>query len=689
MKNCILLLCLAYCTLNCSQSTEYDLAITDVNVFNSKTLEVKEHQTVLINADTIAAIVNSDKKVKATKTINGDGRLLTPGFIDTHVHLIGNYGVDSALPEEYEADGGLEMLRELTTHHYLNHGVTTIIDMAQPEEWIDITLDWQNNPTSEYPDLYITGGSIVSDEDRRQPAHHIEVMNPEDGRKKVRDYAAKGLKYMKFYRKLRKPDYEAMADEARKQGIIVNTHVDNNVVTIGEAMDYGISNFEHFFTLTPSILDYDTHWPAMNEQYGIRMTSSIDEFAAQMVFFFGYIKEHPEMEEELMALFDTMATKGASISTALNVVASSAGQSDFFTSFEYYPIRKIPMVNYTEEQQKALDDAYNAMMGYYRKAHDKGVKIRIGTDCRFGGRALLSELILLSKAGFSIGEVLQIATLNGYESMQLDQTHGNIAVGKAADLILFDKNPFENTVNFLEKKTIIKDGKVLTAKRSVAYDYMQDLLNKGANTAQNSFKVNIDNEDYKKLQNSELKQVVKELFSGNKIKEAIASYSLYKSHFPEGNFQLDAVSITNTAYGLIRDNKLDVLKEYYAFCATNFPETKRYLGLSVYHEILNNGIEAGKTHFTANKDSADYILDENEINGLGYLYLQSGKTDEAIAVFKLNVEAFPESWNVYDSLGESLTTIGKKKEARQNYLKSLELNPESASGKAALKKLAP
>jgi len=228
---------------------------------------------------------------------------------------------------------------------------------------------------------------------------------------------------------------------------------------------------------------------------------------------------------------------------------------------------------------------------------------------------------------------------------------------------------------------------VVVTKPSVAYDYMQDILNRGVDVAENSFKVNINKESYNKLNNSELKQVVKELFSGNKIEEAIASYTLYKSHFPESDFQLDAISVTNTAYGLIRDNKLDLLKEYYAFCTANFPDSKKYLGISVYYEILNNGIEAGKTHFIANMDSADYILDENEINGLGYLYLQSGKTEEAITVFKLNVEAFPESWNVYDSLGEAQTIIGDKKEARQNYLKSLELNPESVSGKAALRKL--
>src|SRR5439155_12920698 len=44
--------------------------------------------------------------------------------------------------------------------------------------------------------------------------------------------------------------------------------------------------------------------------------------------------------------------------------------------------------------------------------------------------------------------------------------------------------------------------------------------------------------------------------------------------------------------------------------------------------------------------------EEFVLNMLGYQSLQSGKTDEAIKLFARNVEEFPQSGNVYDSLGE-------------------------------------
>ena len=50
---------------------------------------------------------------------------------------------------------------------------------------------------------------------------------------------------------------------------------------------------------------------------------------------------------------------------------------------------------------------------------------------------------------------------------------------------------------------------------------------------------------------------------------------------------------------------------------------------------------------------------ENLINQLGYQFLGRGNSEEAIAVFKANVERYPESANVYDSLAEAYERGGK------------------------------
>jgi tetratricopeptide (TPR) repeat protein len=61
------------------------------------------------------------------------------------------------------------------------------------------------------------------------------------------------------------------------------------------------------------------------------------------------------------------------------------------------------------------------------------------------------------------------------------------------------------------------------------------------------------------------------------------------------------------------------------------------------------------------------------------------KIPEAIAIFKLNVEAFSNSSNVHDSLGEAYMAAGDKALAIQNYERSLQLNPDNQGAREALK----
>ena len=60
--------------------------------------------------------------------------------------------------------------------------------------------------------------------------------------------------------------------------------------------------------------------------------------------------------------------------------------------------------------------------------------------------------------GFSVPLILQISTINGATALGLQNKYGSIEKGKNADILIWDKSPFENYKNFLCNKTIIKDG---------------------------------------------------------------------------------------------------------------------------------------------------------------------------------------------------------------------------------------
>lgn len=83
----------------------------------------------------------------------------------------------------------------------------------------------------------------------------------------------------------------------------------------------------------------------------------------------------------------------------------------------------------------------------------------------------------------------------------------------------------------------------------------------------------------------------------------------------------------------------------------------------------------------------EYDFREPELNTLGYSLLRTGRTADAIAVFRLNVEMFPQSANAYDSLGESYAVAGNKDLALANYRKSLELNPGNTNAQEFIQRL--
>jgi len=88
-----------------------------------------------------------------------------------------------------------------------------------------------------------------------------------------------------------------------------------------------------------------------------------------------------------------------------------------------------------------------------------------------------------------------------------------------------------------------------------------------------------------------------------------------------------------------------------------------------------------------NTQSNAYNFNEYSMNLLGYQLLGEKKIDEAIRIFLLNREAFPRSFNVYDSLGEAYMTKGNKELAIKNYRRCLELDPGNVNALEKLEKL--
>ena len=88
------------------------------------------------------------------------------------------------------------------------------------------------------------------------------------------------------------------------------------------------------------------------------------------------------------------------------------------------------------------------------------------------------------------------------------------------------------------------------------------------------------------------------------------------------------------------------------------------------------------------KDSAnEFVSVEAELNAAGYRLMAAQRIEQAIEIFKLNTELYPESANAFDSYGEALANAGKREEAIKAYEKALQINPDFPSSRDAWRRL--
>jgi len=105
--------------------------------------------------------------------------------------------------------------------------------------------------------------------------------------------------------------------------------------------------------------------------------------------------------------------------------------------------------------------------------------------------------------------------------------------------------------------------------------------------------------------------------------------------------------------------------------------------------IAESGIKTALDKYKEirSKKEQKHYFDETEFNRLGYRLLRGKRIAEAIEVFKLNIEMYPDSWNVYDSLGEAYMENGQNDLAIEYYQKSLKLNPQNTNAVNMLQRI--
>ncbi len=143
-------------------------------------------------------------------------------------------------------------------------------------------------------------------------------------------------------------------------------------------------------------------------------------------------------------------------------------------------------------------------------------------------------------------------------------------------------------------------------------------------------------------------------------------------------FESEVQQMTDEDHGsvVLRSHYFGLRKVYDGWQMVRDPATGAVAG----------GLKAADEHYKWLTQKFGYSVPTPEalINQIGYQYLLGGNPDEAIATFKTNVERYPNSANVYDSLAEAYEKGGKLELAAPLYEKAQSLGKENNDPNAAI-----
>ena len=94
---------------------------------------------------------------------------------------------------------------------------------------------------------------------------------------------------------------------------------------------------------------------------------------------------------------------------------------------------------------------------------------------------------------------------------------------------------------------------------------------------------------------------------------------------------------------------------------------KKSIGRGMAERIFSENMDAAVDFYHQHKtDTSLYQISENELNSLGYELLNGNHVDEAVLVFKLNLDTYASA-NTYDSYGDGLLMKGDSIQALEQF----------------------
>ncbi len=422
------------------------LVITHVNIIDGTGSPVQPDMSVVVVGDRIVKIEKSEKaRIPAhARILDARGKFLIPGLWDMHVHTIfGDWipgGKDVSLPL------------------FVANGVTGVRDMGGDLETL---LEWRKQiaaGTLLGPRMIIAGPMLDGPKSRFPSS--VSITSPEEGRRAVDDLKAKGVDFIKVQSFIQRDSYFAVADEAKKQTMVLAGHVPD-AIRATEAVAAGQKSIEHLTGVFEGCSTAEDEF-LKGPKGPLRFLQTYDPVRCSALIA-SFASHHTWQVPTLVWERGQWLVDVTDISRDPDLkYAPLTWQQKTWPEFTKGIIAELdtdPVADRRRFVQKELD--------VIRSMRDAHVPLLAGTDTAAGvdvlpGFSLHTELEYFVEAGLSPMEALQTATRNPAEYLGLLSETGTVEKNKTANLVLLDANPLANIRNTRKVWAVILNGRLLT-----------------------------------------------------------------------------------------------------------------------------------------------------------------------------------------------------------------------------------
>lgn len=411
-----------------AQANQKVYHFTNVNVIPMDGSGIIENASVVIIGDRVAIVFpDGDIDLLGETVIDGAGKYLIPGLAEMHGHI----------PNATTYDQDLKDLLFL----YLAGGVTTVRGMLGNDGQLQLQKDILAGQILG-PTLYLGGPSFNGN----------SISSPLQARGKVREQVEAGWNFLKIHPGLTLNEYNAMADEAKKQGITWAGHVPS-AVGLERALEAGQATIDHMdgYEIFSGAVAFNG------------FTNSFEGGAAQ-----------PVDVELLQKAIQLTLEAGA------GVVPTNALWEVLVGGITLDELESRPEMRYASPATRASwksrhddnrDDPQTNQIIENRRTilkglYDGGVTLLLGSDApqlfSVPGFSIPREMENMAAAGVDAYGILASGTANVGDFFQSYDTFGRIAPGNRADLILLNSNPLEDVSNIRDIAGVMVRGIWLT-----------------------------------------------------------------------------------------------------------------------------------------------------------------------------------------------------------------------------------